>query len=333
MEENRLVTLKLVGFNERKLNSFHAILTLATRTLKKRWQVVDNDGADFFLLSVEATKNQELLKTFPAERCMFCATKNDLQIEHSLLVDEKHLPSLSALAGLFNQMSDNFRPDSEQNASESANQPSNSAMQTEIVTEEFFDAQTGLLGHLLAAEHTQLIVSLNNHPDYAALYIDTEKNTYYSQNNLEQLDPYILALEALSIKSCSNLEMEHAVINEHLKSYSLKDLIWYIVIKTSAGKVIKGYSKTDIVTLRSWPDLKLFKCLEYAKVATFMKNNAAPLETIAEYTKMSIAEINNFYNACYLVGLIEKRNQQTINKREIPAERLALLAKIDARLK
>lgn len=326
MEEKKLVTLKLEGFNEQKRNSFHVILTLAARALKKQWQVVDNDGADFFLLSVEAARNQELVKTCPLERSMICATKNDLQTEHSLLVDEKHLPSLSALVALFNQISANFNPGSEMKVVEPATQTATS-------TEEFFDAQKGLLGYLLAAKHEQLIVSLSNRADYPVLYIDTEKNTYYSQNDLEQLDPYILASEALSVKSCSKQEIENVVTSENLKTYSLKDLIWYIVIKTSAGKIITGQLKTDIVALKGWPDLRLFKCLDYAKVAAFMKNNAASLETIAEYTRMPVAEINNFYNACYLVGLIEKRNQQQINKRDIPAERLDLLAKIDARLK
>jgi predicted transcriptional regulator len=87
------------------------------------------------------------------------------------------------------------------------------------------------------------------------------------------------------------------------------------------------------VTLKSWPDLRLFKCIDYAKVATFMKNNAAPLEMIAEYTDIPLAEVNNFYNACYLMGLIEKRNQIEINKKNLSNERLSLLSKINARLK
>jgi hypothetical protein len=97
--------------------------------------------------------------------------------------------------------------------------------------------------------------------------------------------------------------------------------------------MIKGHANSDIVMLKTWPDLRMYKCAEYAKVAAFMKNNAAPLERIATETRMPLAEINNFYNACYLMGLIEKRNQIEINKKETSAEKLDLLTRIDARLK
>lgn len=335
MEENKLVTLKLIGFNEDERNSFSAVLTLANRALKKTWQISDQAEADFFLLSVQssATANRDnLLKGLFAERCLFCSTENTIQMENELLVDNNHVPRLSVLVALFNKIS--AHPDSvaKMKVSESTSQVSSSA-RTATSSESFFDPQEGLLGYLLAAEYAQFIVSVKAQPQYTPLYIDTIKNIYYSKNALEQLAPYLAGSEKLNIKPTSKAEIENLIATESLKPCSLKDLIWYIVIKTSSGRLIKGHSTADVVALKSWPDLRLFKCLDYAKVATFMKNNAAPLETIAAQTEMPLAELNNFYNACYLMGLIETRNQIEINKKNISPERLDLLHKIDARLK
>jgi hypothetical protein len=330
MEQNRLITLKLIGFNEIDRNNLSSILTLAARLLKKKWHIVNVDDADFFLFSVEASADPsiaEKLKLFPPERCLFCSIQPELQTKYTLPVDEKHIPRLSVLVQLFNQLTENSDSVAE------INTPEKNLIQTEQSFEAFFDAQDGLLGHLLATEHERFIICLNEPVNYPSLYIDVEINAYYSQNNLEQLNPYLLESENLNIKLCSKIEIEYFITFEHLKPKPLKDLIWYIAIKTSAGKVIKGHANTDIVTLKSWPDLRLFKCVDYAKIATFMKNNAAPLEMIAEYTDIPLAEVNNFYNACYLMGLIEKRNQIEINKKNLSNERLSLLSKINARLK
>lgn len=335
MEENKPVTLKLIGFNEAEHTSFSAVLTLAGRALKRNWQITEAAEADFFLLSAQssATANREsLLKGIFAGRCLFCSTENSIQAENELLVDSNHVPRLSTLVELFNKIS--VTPSAVNTPPfEAASQTLNPVSAIEAGSESFFNPQEGLLGYLLMAKHEQFIVSLQEQPQIAPLYIDTEKNVYYSKNTQEQLAPYLAGSAELSIQPATKAELENFAGVESLKPASLKDLIWYIVMKTSAGRVIKSYAATDIVALKGWPDLRLFKCLDYAKVATFMKNNAAPLEMIARETEMAVTELNDFYNACYLMGLVESRNQIEIKKKNISSERLDLLNKIDARLK
>lgn len=334
MQESRLVTLKLIGFNDQESKNLHAILTLAYRALTKKWLIVSTDEADFFLLSASADPEcAEMLKNLPPERCLFCTNSSENQTERSLQVDAKGLPRLSVLVALCNRVTANPAPISETPASPLAQQICSPIIESKTDSGDFFDPHQGLLGYLVAADHTQLLISLADKPDYAALYIDVEKNTYYTQNTLERLHPYVTESAKLNIKACSKLEIQNYIVTEHLKPRFLKELIWYIVMKTSAGKVIKDHASADIVTLKAWPDLKLFKCASCAKVATFMKNNAAPLAMIAEQTRMPLSEVHNFYNACYLMGLIEKRNQIEINKKNLSANRLDLLNKIDARLK
>jgi hypothetical protein len=332
MAENNLVTLKLIGFNEVESNNLQVILSLAARALQKKWQIVEESQADFFLLSAEAAKNvdtNDALKSLPANHCLFCTREKHGLTDHSLYVDEKHLPSLSLLVTLFNRVSSNDYAGTEGNTPEVM--PQAPVLEEKQPVSEHFDVQQGLLGYLLTTEHELLSISLPHNPDYPPLYIDAEKSVYCSQNSLEQLEPYLSA--ELKIKSCSKAEIENCVNSGNLKPHPLKNLIWYIVIQTSAGRVIKDHQHTDIVTLKGWPDLKLFRCLDYAKVATFMKNNAATLDIVSEYTKRPIADVIDFHNACYLMGLVEKRNQLEINKKNLSSERLELLNKIDARLK
>lgn len=336
MEEDKLITLKLVGFNEESRNGFAAVLTLAGRALKKKWQITETEEADFFLLSLKssATANRDrLLKGLFADRCLFCSTENITQ-ENELLVDANHVPRLSVLAALLNKFSADVEVKAQPKVTDVSGQAATTANTAAANSEDFFDPQTGLLGHLLANQNEPLIVSLNNQPQIAPLYIDPKKGIYFSKNSLPQLDAYLTTSEDVLIKSASKVEIKSLITAESLKPLPLKDLIWYIVMKTSLGKPIKGFSTAnDIVALKIWPDLRLFKCMDYAKVATFMKNNAAPLETIAAHTEMPLQELINFYNACHLAGLIERREHIEINKKTLSPERVDLLNKIDARLK
>lgn len=334
MEENRLITLKLIGFSPMESKNIVSIITLADRALKKKWQIVDRDKADFFIFSMTASRKldiDEKLNDIPPERRLFCYAKEHVQTENSLSVDERHIPSLSALVKLFNKVSENYEVISDVKIPE---EPLilKPIVQTEIASEIFFDVQKGLLGYLLSTHHEQLIIRLIEQETYPALFIDLEKNFYYSQNNLEQLNCYLIEPEKLNINYCSKIELKYFITFDNLKQKSLKDLIWYIVIKTSAGRIIKGHKNTDIVTLKGWPDLRFFKCIDYAKLATFMKNNAAPLDIISQHTKIPLTEINNFYNACYLMGLTEIRNEIELNNKHLSHERLDLLNNINARL-
>ena len=54
MTEDKVVTLKLIDFNESDIENLKTILGLAERALKKKWRLVETDDADFFLLSIIA---------------------------------------------------------------------------------------------------------------------------------------------------------------------------------------------------------------------------------------------------------------------------------------
>ena len=331
MVENGLVRLKLISFNKQETDNLNSILTLASRALTKKWQIVGTAAeADFFLLSATATTTHSdaITKSQQAERCLFCTSNAENIPKNSLLVDEKHVPSLKALVTLFNQLSANL--------TEHSNAPApvlSTPTPPATSSDTFFDPKKGLLSYLLTTEPKQWIISLSKHPDYAPLYLDIEKGIYYSRNNLEQLNPYLINSAALSVNQCSANDINAYIASENLKACELKSLIWYVVMQTSTGRALKNHAATDIIALKSWPDLKLYRCIDYAKVITFMRNNAAPLDFIALETGMPLEKMYDFYNACYLAGLIEIRDKVELNKKTISTERLELLNKIDARLK
>lgn len=332
MEENKLFALKLIGFNPNESSMLNAILTLAERSLKAKWQIVETESADFFLLSATSSKqiNQDpVLQKLPRQNCLFCVTQdtNSLETDNTLSVDSKNIPGLQALVKLFNQLT-------EQKPHANTHQNSSTARTSETNNEQaFFDFEKGFLGSLLNTKEEIFVINLPSHPDYAPVYINDMENSYYSCHDLTGLDDYLkTTTDKLSIKSCTENELKTYAETQKLKSKPLKDLIWYIAIKTSNGKVIKGYSSSDIITLKKWPDLRLPGCLGYAKLATFMKNNAATLQTVFEHTKIPLSEIYAFYNACYLIGLVEIKREASVNKRNIDPERLKLLSQINNRL-
>ncbi len=326
MEEKKVFTLKLIGFDSAKTKNLDAVLTLAERGLDAKWQLVETEAADFFLLAADASKrvdNDPALQKLPRDHCLFCVCDDygDTLNGNVLLVDDKGIPGLRALVGLFNEIIIRSPGTAKASASENANGSS-----------KFFDIAQGFLGVLLGAKNETFTISLLDKPDYAPIYVNDLENSYYSRHDLLQLEDYVTATDKLDTRACTKDEMKKYLESERFKAQPLKDLVWYAAIKTSKGKVIKGYSRSDIVTLKKWPDLRLPGCLGYAKLATFMKNNAATLQTVSEHTKIPLDEIYPFYNACYLIGLIELKLEEKLNKRSVAPERLELLNQIDTRL-
>lgn len=333
MEENKLITLKLVDFNATETRNLDSILTLAERSLNKTWKIVETETADFFLLSINSSKSindDAVLQQLPRQQCLFCIADDQPyeQNKNFLPVNEHGLPSLSILVKLFNQLSEQEKATSDAQVPPALiEEKINSADEIS-----FFDFEKGFLGHLLNSKNDMFTIELTNKPDYSPIYINDAEASYYSRYPLDQLEDYVIATENLSIKPCSKIELKSYLNAENLKAQSLKDLIWYATIKTSAGKVIRGYSSDDIITLKKWPDLRLPHCLDYAKLATFMKNNAATLQIISEQTQFPLTKIYPFYNACYLIGLIELKFETDLNQKNIDTNRLSLLAQIETRL-
>jgi hypothetical protein len=297
MDEHKLVTLKLIGFNELEQSNLKAVLTLAERALQNQWQLVDSATADFYLLSVASSAqlhSNDSLKALPEAQRIMCVN-ND---EHSTVLNRV---SLQAAPPVATEIIESAAPATViENASPPVPIP-----ESDIDDTTYFEPHQGLLGYLLHPKQHYLVITLDSQIDCLALYVDIKQRIYYTHNTLAQLDAYLTARDSLFIKSYTAEEFNECIEAENLKPQSLKNLIWYAAITLSAGRVIKNHDNNAVVSLKSWPDLRLPRCMDYAKLAAFMKNNAATLEMIAEKTGIARTDVHNFYNACYLLGIID----------------------------
>ena len=96
-----------------------------------------------------------------------------------------------------------------------------------------------------------------------------------------------------------------------LPDYPLSELSFRAALYASQGRLLSGYDANAIVHLKSWPDKKLL--IESASIKTeryffplaaYMTTKAASLPDIAEATKLSLAQVIDFHNACALAGLL-----------------------------
>lgn len=318
MSKNQMITIKLMGFNLQQIESFEAILSLSEQGLEHTWKIVDLDSADFFLFTQEQNKDDIAQ---PYERCLFYSRAKSTEDDHLLLVDSYGLPRLRSVVEVFNRIATKTLAQTVKPIDEV------------IIQKQFFNPE-GLLKRLLILTQDPLATkhplqhSLPISPQHPTIYTHVAKNIYYCSVDLEHLDCYVTN-DTLLTRTLSDEELANKV--DGLSSKPLNNLIWYLSFKASQGDLLQGHSTQDIVCLNNWPDLSIVSCRSYMKLIAFMRNNAVPLIEIATHTQICVHDIYNFYNACYLIGLIDKKNvierQCTIHKQR------DLLNKISLRLK
>ena len=346
------ISLKLVGFNEEDSAKFKSILSIAEFRLDIPWQIVDSVDADFYLLSSRLRNQMDqnaILHSLPREKCIFCTHDKIDNDDNELILAGDNIPSLVSLVLLFNRLTqtgtasisqvNNFTPPDPQptrvdyistHYSHESSEPIEKAILKVKIA--FFDPEQGLLGQLLSNEDNFTFFNLNNTAGSSKLYINVTDRTFYSSNKLEALDGLFSSDESLIPQSLTENELQQVILNEGLKAQPLDNLIWHITFNSSQGKIIKGYNPNDIVHLKRWPDITLPGCRSLIKLAAYMQSNAANLETAQQKTRFSIEQINNFYNACKVIGLIEQADQTDMHEKSLNDEKLQLFAQIGKRL-
>lgn len=98
-----------------------------------------------------------------------------------------------------------------------------------------------------------------------------------------------------------------------LPAHPLSELRFRAALYASQGRILSGYNVNAAVQLKSWPDKKLL--IESASIkaeryffplAACMTAKADSLPAIAEATKLPLAQVIDFHNACALAGLLEQ---------------------------
>ena len=321
MPKQKPITLKLIGLNAGEKQRFEAILSLAEMGLKRSWRLVEQDDANFFILSYRL--KEKLTHKIPIARCIFFTQKTIEDSVNLLPVDIHNTPKLRALIELFNQLTEQentLKPET------IIPEPA-SAITTEPSTTPYFDPQQGFLHYLLANTQDLKCFSLDNH---TKLYINFKEQCYFSRNKLNELTTFFTASTEMQ---CQPLSHNQFTAETHaLLAQPLNNLIYYATLTIAQGLPPKQNSPEMIVRLKRWPDLRLSSGQEFIRMATFMQSNATNLATIAERTITPLSIVYNFYNACQLIGLIEYPQVSTPFIKKNNSDNKNLFSQISQRL-
>ena len=359
---NRVVSLKLVGFNDEDKAKFESIFAFAESRLDVPWLIVEAIEADFYLLTHRLRSQMDqnsLLRSLPRKRCIFYATEETESEENELIVGSENIPSLRSLVMLFNALSVASDSKTEEPAAivvpappvltEEAKQPLSSPEVIQykpssraaispakvndapaVSNDAYFDPEQGFIGLLLSKKVGIYRFELESDNKSAKLYINFDENVYYSEDKLEQLEPFFS--EKVASKPVLESLFQQDISLKGLKPLPLKNLVWYAVFSCSQGRVRKGYKESDIVHLKRWPNINLPGCRELIKLAAYMQSNAVELSITQKNTRFSIQQIYNFYNACYAIGLVDNMQQADMHDKNLSDDNRQLFSKIGKRL-
>jgi hypothetical protein len=331
-------SLSLIGFNESQTRTFSAILSLAERGLRDSWSLIESVEADFFFLYAEKSESESLIcsKNLPRERCLFASQKDNSVEEYDddeLFITSNGLPQLSALVKMLNYQTATVT---------SGAQSSTDSLSITAITvpnkiialsdDDFFDPNRSFLISLLQTKVDFLVCRFKSPTGIVSLYINFVKKTYHCEISLKELGAYFIE-DLVVIEVLVAEEWYEAVKKSTLPVRPLADLIWYVAFVLSNGQLLSGHSNQDNVHLTRWPYLGAEVCDKYIKLSAFMRNNVASLTVTANKTNIPLTDVYSFYNACYLIGIVEKADNSELYAKVIDTEKQQLLAKITNRLK
>lgn len=357
------VSLKLIGINDKDRLKFESILSIAEHRLDVPWQIAAEEKIDFYLVSHRLRpqmSQNSMLKSLPRKKCIFYTTEETDSQENELLISGNSLPSLRSLVLLFNSLSatlnvfEELTESSEKKLAPSLNKSLASGStevfkyqkKTDVVDTtidsaaapislsgiSYFDPELGFVGLLLSGKPVIYRFILETDRKSVTLYVNLVEKIYYSDSKLEELSPFFTC----DVQSKAGIITEQILQNETseqgLKQQPLSGLIWYAVFSQSNGRVRKGHLESDIVHLKRWPDINLPGCRDLISLAAYMQSNAADLSMAQKKTRLSMQQINNFYNACHAIGLVVHTKQQDIHDKNLNNEKRELFAQIGKRL-
>lgn len=174
-------------------------------------------------------------------------------------------------------------------------------------TETPFNPQQGILKHLLAETAHPISFMLKGKSDCRPIYVYPEKKVFYCQSPLEELAPYFVIDKNLVKATVTVTELNKTIKKLSLSPQPLSYLIWCAAFSLSKGRMMLGHSSEDYFYLKKVPYRG--DNVDYLPFAIYLLDNIASLEIAAMETGLDFAQAIDFYNACYLVGLIQRTTE------------------------
>lgn len=336
----QLITLRLLGFDDGERLKFESLLTIAENMLDIPWQLSDRADADYFLLkgSLKSQMIEDaLLKTLSPEQCIFYSEHKTDGPFHEILVDRNNTPYLRSIVELFKNLTHNqceaVDESSVEEAGVSESPDVKQSTQAQPTPSDTFDPEQGWIGLLLAQQEAIQVYELNSYGKLIELYVNPIKKLYYCEDELENLALCFSGNDKPKQQLLSEQQLQSLILEQNLKPLPLSNLLWYGAFISSKGRVMKGLQANDIIHLKRWPDISLPGSRKLIKLAAFMQSNAVDLETIQQQTGIPMDHVNNFVNACSVIGLIEYCQEAEVHEKNLDDSQRQLLARIGKRLK
>lgn len=173
------------------------------------------------------------------------------------------------------------------------------------------------------------------------LYVlPSERRCFTSAINMRQIDSsqkilYGAFAEHVESVNLSIGELKSEVEkNNTLRSYPIETMLWLTTLYASHGRLIATQTHKRFVQLKQWPNFIILPHYPmHINLAAFMLKHAADLKTIAAKTKVLLPTVIDFFNACYVIGLIiEEENFESREDNRLPDQKNKLLKGILKRL-
>ncbi len=362
MKNDTSFSIKLIRFSKPNAEKFSAILDLAEFGLQSTWKIVTTTDANFYVLPKKPKTHN--YKGLPRERCFYYSTDvAGSNKANAMRIDASQTPCLHSLLQLLNRLASQAMSVAATVVSEQSTEKDNASVKLEskaksvamaketqllksavkltvvpanvpgtlvsdTVKSSFFNPKQGFLKQLLETK-SSVVFTLPGLGEKKQLYINPSQQAFYCSTPLKQTVLSFSFDDGLSSSILSQAQLSKMVKKMALNSKPLNNLIWYAVVQISQGRMMQGHSSQDIIQLIQWPYLGNDNP-DYIKLTALLRKHPVSLESAAKKTGVTPARAVDFYNACYLIGLI--KNEALENNATFANEKQGWLNKIKNKL-
>lgn len=327
----KTATLAFLDFSEQQQKIFSSLLFLSGRNLNQIWDIVTKDLAQVILVCskepISETQWDEIQLAYPqAILVAYSMNLISLQTPWKLLTKETALTNRAELITLLNkvtqhkskQKSKEIKVKESPLIKETLEQKPNISPQ-ETINDNLFLPENYFLSLVQMSIKTGYIYRCRIEDDIV-IYLLPQQNCYFCSTEIIDLKKIFLT-SPKKIKVRKMLETELKQQINGLKTKALNDLLWYATVTASQGRFMVNHQPDDNVSLMSWPDISLIsENKNYLEIAIFMSHNITNLIDISKNTQKNLNDVIDFYNACYILGLISipESNSLLNNSKELP---------------
>ncbi len=309
-------TLSTYALEKRDKLFVNSMLELTKKKLGINWVLNDTEG-QAVLVDVDQPAGANFWQAYHAEKKLIAFAQNNhlraaLFLEKPLRVQ----PFTELLKKLSESLPDasadsTAASSARQNATPSVAVAEQNAVSAKMASDSHhYDPMQYLSGLLQAALHSKEILVLN-FAGFAPLYVlPEEKRCYTDKMGLAHLNPsqrlfFAAHAEQFSRHVLSAEQARSNIVEQDFKPYDIHAFIWGSALLSSNGRLLHNHSMQTFVRLKQWPNFATLPHEpEHMKLAAFMLKNTANIPRIASATRMPMATVTDFFNACAMSNLL-----------------------------